>query len=374
MSAKLYAITKPLPMWQVVYLDFVNRDSRGRPRKMRKHFLNLEEAKNYQRELNRQIAAEGMAGVNFDANVRADAIAARRKLDLAGHLETSLLQLANLYTEQVTGHAAAVQPIAPQIEAFLEDRRNDGLADETVKNLSTRLWLWVRLASVTNLGDISRASVEPLRARKAHPQTRRNDLNAVSAFCTWLMERQLIPYHPLKGLARPKVPHGRKPVFNVEETARVLTAARTMRQGKWLGTLAVLLWTGSRPSEIEETRLHYGRHPFARIEGGKLKGRANRTVPLMPAALAWLKAAGAPASVPPLSRHGREEIATAAKVHWAPDICRHTFISNRAVLTGSDALTAREAGTSEAMIHRHYLNLRTRAEARKWAALRPSGN
>lgn len=44
------------------------------------------------------------------------------------------------------------------------------------------------------------------------------------------------------------------------------------RDSRWFGALAVMLLVGARPSELDETRLHYGLHPAARIEGGKLRG------------------------------------------------------------------------------------------------------
>jgi hypothetical protein len=92
---------------------------------------------------------------------------------------------------------------------------------------------------------------------------------------------------------------------------------------------------------------------------------------MLPALRAFLAAAGDPAQVPPLSRHERERIGSAAGITWKPDICRHTYISYRLQLAQNDALVAREAGTSEGIIYRHYHGLKTPAEARGWQDLRP---
>lgn len=219
-------------------------------------------------------------------------------------------------------------------------------------------------------------------------QTKRNDLNAVSSFCSWLLEQGKIDHHPLKGLRRPKVIRARPEIFTPEECGRLLSAVVVYSKGKWLGTIAVLLFTGARPSELEDTRLFYGRHPVARLEGGKLRGRANRIVPLLPVAGAWLRAArllrscAPPATirpresivvdrVRPLTRVAREKLCELASITWKHDICRHTFISHRLEMLKKDGAVAREAGTSEDVIFRHYHRLPVAGALRPVAGLAP---
>lgn len=365
--ARLYEVAHPHSPFLVVYRDPLRREKSGRARRVQRWFSDGAAARRHLAELNGRLLAEGFGGLVFDAKLRADALAARERLDAAGHMAVSLTQLAERFTAQVTGVAATVAPIAPQVAAFLRDKEHaDGCSVETVKNLRTRLALWLDLAAITAVGDVSRASVECLRTRAVGPQTRRNDLNAVSSFCSWLLDRGLLDHHPLKGLRRPRVVGGSKPTFSAEECARVLAAAPPRR-----ATLAVMLFAGVRPSELAETRLLYGRHPLVRVEGGKLRGRANRALPMSAALRAWLRAEGNPAQVPPLTRHERERIGRAAGIRWVPDVCRHTCISFRLQLERNDALVARESGTSEGVIYRHYHGLRTPAEARAWAKLRP---
>lgn len=173
------------------------------------------------------------------------------------------------------------------------------------------------------------------------------------------------------GLRRPKVIQRRPEIFTPEECARLLAAAAVYRNGEWLGTIAVMLFTGARPSELENTRLFYGRHPVARIEGGKLRGRASRPVSLLPIAVAWLRFAGSPDHVQPLTRVAREKLCELVSVTWKHDICRHTFISYRLEMLKNDGEVAREAGTSEDIIFRHYHRLPVAGAMRRWLALRP---
>lgn len=371
-AAKLYHTNRPDTPWLVVFRDPTRCEKNKRAKRVQKWFTNESEAKSHRDKLNENLLAEGAAGVMFDATLRADAIAARRRLDAHGHQGVSLLQLAQSYCERVTDSAAADEPIGPAVEAFLDEKMTaEGRAAETRKNLSTRLWMWIDLAHIATVGDVNRASVEDLRKRQVAAQTKRNDLNAVSSFCTWLLEQGKIDHHPLKGLRRPKVFRARPVIFTPEECGRLLAAAKIYDGGEWLGTIAVMLFTGARPSELEDTRLFYGRHPLARLEGGKLRGRANRAVPLLPITVAWLREAGSPEQVRPLTRVARQKLCALAGIKWKHDICRHTFISHRLEMLKNDAATAREAGTSEDIIFRHYHRLPVAGALRRWLALRP---
>ena len=58
-------------------------------------------------------------------------------------------------------------------------------------------------------------------------------------------------------------------------------------------------------------------------------------------------------------------------LRYTPDVLRHTCISMRQQIEQNNAAVARECGTSEGVIYRHYHRLVALAEARKWAGLRP---
>jgi hypothetical protein len=372
MFAKLYRIKKPRPMWQVYWVDPLTLVN-GKPKIHRKHYAlgEEEEARKFQKGLNKKVTAEGTAGLHFDAILRADAIAARQHLDGKGHMEMGLLTLAQRYTATVTSAGANVAAIGPVVEEFLKEKEFvEERSPETVANLKVRIWKWINLAKVATLGEVNRASVECLRTQKADAQTRRNDMNAVSSFCSWLVSASppRLDHHPLAGVQRPEPKAKKKPTFTVEECERVLKAAE---QHGHQPTIATMIFAGPRPSEVEHVRFIYGRHPLVRIEGGKLRGRANRTIDMPPALRAFLDRAGNPERVPELARHFRHLISRAAAVTWKADICRHTFISNRLQIVQNDGKVAREAGTSEAVIYRHYHALKLPAEARKWAAIRP---
>src|SRR5689334_7868019 len=118
--AKLYYMKRKDAPYLVAYRDPTTREKSGRARRIVKWFGpgKEKEAGEYRDELNEQLLTEGAAGATFDANQRGDAIAARRHLDTHGQLGTSLLHLAQRYTQQVTSHASSARPIGPEVDAF----------------------------------------------------------------------------------------------------------------------------------------------------------------------------------------------------------------------------------------------------------------
>lgn len=367
-------------MWQVVYLDPILREKSGRARRIRKHFAAKEDAEAEVQRLQKTIMTEGTAGARFGLAERADAIAARNLLDRENFSDWTLLSIIDTFVKaQKAATGPANEKLETLIDAFIADKTDaEGCSERTTTNLKNRIEAWRArgapdIGKFTLLSQVTRDYLEPLRTREGvSPQTRRNDINALSSFCSWLIDKKKITVHPLKGLRRPRVPIGAKATFTAEQCGALLRAASDYLDGKWLGTIAVMLFVGVRPSEIEETRLFYGRHPMARIEGGKLRGRANRTIPLMTAAAAWLRAAGNPDRVAPINAKARQRLCERAGVEWSGDVTRHTFISNRVTLVKDDAAVAREAGTSVEVIYRHYHRLTMPPEARRWAALRPA--
>lgn len=357
-----------------VYADPLQRSASGRSKRIVRWFVTREAAEAYQREKTAEILTIGTAGIHFDDVLKTDARSAKKLLVDHGHDNVSLLQLARDYVGQVSAPRAASAAIGPAVLAFLDEKEHlEGAATATVTNLKNRLLPWINREQIGTVGEITRARIESIRTRDGvSPNSRRNDFGAVSSFCTWLLEKGMIGHHPVRGLRRPKVPLGPKHIFRTDECQRLLDAAQTYLGGRWLGTVATMLFVGgARPSEVAHTRLFYGRHPTARIEGGKLRGRANRTVDLSPAAVAWLKAAGSPATLAAINAKARGNLMRAAGLTYSTDVLRHTCISMRQQLAQNDGAVAREFGTSEGIIYRHYHRLVALAEARKWAALRP---
>jgi integrase len=372
MKPSLYHVNHPKPLWQVVYSDPAQHDG-TRHKRIRRHFVRKEDAEAYLAELSERLIIEGTAGVAFDATLRQDAIAARRRLVDANLAGISLLQAVTAFIATLRQSGASGAAADEVLAKFVEEKElGEGCAPATVATLRNRLTRWLQAENVTRISEITRARIEAMRLRPdVSAQTRRNDMAALSTWCSWLLDRGYLDHHPLKGLKRPKFAHARPATWTAEETERILKAAQSYLDGKWFGTLVLMVWTGCRPSELAGTRVLYERPGVVRIEGGKLRGRANRVVALSPAAKAWLRAAGNPVAVDPVNTKARRRIAEKAGVRWTPDVTRHTWISMRIAQENDEQRVAQEAGTSPEMIHRHYRAIKLAKEARAWAALRP---
>jgi hypothetical protein len=59
---------------------------------------------------------------------------------------------------------------------------------------------------------------------------------------------------------------------------------------------------------------------------------------------------------------------------WPADALRHSWVTYRFALTGDAARTASEAGHDQAVLHRHYRALATKAQAGAFFAIRPPAN
>jgi len=368
-----------------------------------------EQAVAYRVELQARLLLDGARTVARELESRRDAAAARRMLDAAGLHEVSLEQLARLRVAQGGGAGAqqaqgGAQPddalgysvqFSEAVAEFLEYmQRVVEARPRTVANLRARLGLWARVAGLQQMGEVDRAAVLKLRdrggrfgARGQGPvsrQTRINDLLAASAFCSWAVERQWLAFNPVCGVRRPDAAkdRARPSVWRVDELARLLEAARRYEGGRFLGAVVAMNFIGAvRPSEVGGVQIRYERNEqagvlsgFARIEGGKMRGRADRNVEVLPVALGWLGAVGWPQQCEPLTPRARREICAAARgLRWQPDICRHTCISHLVQLRKNDAAVARECGTSEEVIFSRYHNLRSPRELEEWMGLRPEG-
>lgn len=140
---------------------------------------------------------------------------------------------------------------------------------------------------------------------------------------------------------------------------------------------ALCLFAGIRPclrtGEIlrlkpEHVKLDEG---VIRIDGEVSKVREPRNVTIQPNLAAWLRKYPLEKFpiIPANLQHLREKVAL--KFPLAHDVMRHTFISMFVAKFRSLGEAALQAGNSESIIRRHYLDLKTTAEAELFFGIRP---
>lgn len=380
----------------VVFSDATERDRNGKVKRTRRWFAKEEDARKHHASLVRAAADVGTAGLNMDAKARADYFAARILLDKAGFADTSLTDAVRAHLRSVPAPRKRAMKMDDAIEQFLAGKSDDeNAAARTVSNLKYRIGSWRDREKLRTLADITEEGLLRLRSRTdVSPQTRINDMAAVSSFMSWLAERKLMQGNPLLKMRRPRTDVRQPRVLKPEQVKELLNAALAMGEGRLLRYLALQLLAGLRPSEAAALRpdqvTSEGDTTLVRILRGKRRGKI-RAATALPNFRAWWDAAPWPARTTepatdpvPLWRTGRDrrlfnevreraglltyaiDVATRrprrVASEWEEDICRHTWISVRIQQTKNEAQVAFEAGNSPEIIHGHYLALFSSAE------------
>jgi integrase len=210
-------------------------------------------------------------------------------------------------------------------------------------------------------------------------KTYNNRRGIVSTFFKFAFHRGWVIENPIA-----KVPHHR--IRRKRGSAVTLTAARaaefmekmeTFEGGRWVPYFALCLFAGIRPSvpggEItrlkpEDVNLETG---LISISAEVSKVREPRKVAIHPNLAAWLRAY-------PLKKfrlivpNGQQRRSRIAQEHGLThDVLRHTFISMFVAKYRSIGEAAIQAGNSEGIIRRHYLDLKSPEEAEQFFGILP---
>jgi integrase len=363
MLPKLYHISHPRTPWQVAFLD----PSKGR---VRKHFADEAEARKYQRELLAKAKIAGTAGLVLDARMRDEYHAAVSRLDG--------VPLSEAVTFYLQHHPVGVrdETLVDAVEAFLGEKKRAGRAVKTLINLACRLERFLAMSGAQRPRELNRELIQRfLDGLDVAALTRRHYQTCLSGFCGWLMRRGLLAENPVKLLEMPKVDPPSPSVLTPDEADKVMLAAVDHREGIFALYFALSLFAGLRSGEIQ--RLTWknvmldGETPMIRVEVGKKRGRrAVRLVPIAENLKAWLKwGRGRELELCHQPLESARTVRSA--VTWQGDICRHSWISYRLALVSDEARVAREAGNSPDVIWRHYFQLVTEADARRFFAIVP---
>lgn len=215
---------------------------------------------------------------------------------------------------------------------------------------------------------------------RASRKTYNNRRGTMSGFLKFALHREWIAENPLAKI----------PVFRNRRKrggAQTLTAAKAKELMEFVEAniptavpfFALCLFAGIRPclrtGEIlrlqpAHVRLKEG---IIRIDGEVSKVREPRTMTIQPNLAAWLKAYPLEKFpiVPTNLQHLREK--AVEKFDLGHDVMRHTFISMFVAKFRSIGEAALQAGNSETIIRKHYLDLKDAAEAEEFWGIRPSG-
>jgi integrase len=197
--------------------------------------------------------------------------------------------------------------------------------------------------------------------------------------------------NPIEGVERVKVNGGEVEVFTPNEITRLLEAARAGFKD-FLPCLTIGAFAGLRSAEIERLEwsdIHLGER-YIVIGASKAKTASRRIVPIAANLAEWLadyaereskiwpgdstlfyRQMPAIAAATVVTADPQQNIKEQKPVKWKANGLRHSYASYRFAQTGDAGRVAGELGNSAAVVHRHYRELVTAADAEKWFNVKP---
>ncbi|MBP6865177.1 MAG: site-specific integrase [Candidatus Didemnitutus sp.] len=232
-------------------------------------------------------------------------------------------------------------------------------------------------------GPVSQCTNENLTAylERGKPclKTYNNRRGLISTFFKFAYQKGWATGNPVERTPYYRINHRRGSAVTItaEKAAELMEYVETYLEGELVPYFAICLFAGVRPciryGEITKlqpgsVRLDTG---VIRIEPEVSKVRMPRNVTIQPNLAAWLQAY--PLSefkiVPKDSTNNRRPIF--AKFGLTHDVLRHTFISMFVAKFRSMGEAALQAGNSETIIRKHYLDLKSKEEAERFFAILP---
>ena len=227
-------------------------------------------------------------------------------------------------------------------------------------------------------------SIRVDETKKISRKTWNNYRDDLHAFFKWCMEKDLTtkrPYcftNPAESVVRHKNKIVREeqalhPTTSSPEEVRLLFTDLMAQKGKLIPYFALCYFAGIRPEEAQrmngrEKELINLDTSVITIPAAISKTRQQRQVEISPNLDSWLRAYTGPI----LPTNFRKMIAEIRKTHeLSHDEMRHSFISYHVALHRSVGDAALQAGNSEAIVKRHYLNLHPREDGSKFFSIYP---
>ena len=219
-----------------------------------------------------------------------------------------------------------------------------------------------------------------LQLGKTSLKTFNNRRGNLSAFLKFCFQRGWVTESPMV-----KVPHyrirrkrGSAATLTATAAAELMAAVESLDGGRFVPFFALCLFAGIRPcvrtGEIlrlkpEDVNLETG---FIFVSADVSKVREARKVTMQPNLIAWLKAYPPTDDRPIVPKNLQHVRARIAKTHkLSHDIMRHTFISMFVAKFRSIGEAAIQAGNSETITRKHYLDIKSQTEAEEFFGIMP---
>jgi integrase len=289
-------------------------------------------------------------------------------------------------------HKQTAKKSVPDVVAeFLKVKTSRGGSVRYLKDLRSRLDHFASDCK-KDACDVTTTDLQDwLDGRKLKPQNYRNFRTVLHTLFQFAVARGYAADNPVETVERVKVNSGDVEVFTPSEITRLLEAART-NFADFLPCLAVGAFAGLRSAEIERLEwsdIHLGER-FIVIGASKAKTASRRIVPISENLVEWLrpyagregkiwfgdsplfyKQMSALAAATVVKADPAKNIKEQKPVKWKANGLRHSYASYRFAQISDAGRVAGELGNSGVVVHRHYRELVTPADAEKWFNVKP---
>jgi integrase len=235
---------------------------------------------------------------------------------------------------------------------FVED--GAGWSPKTREHYESSLKLLLKPDPNKPVHDFTLSDIERILKLYKNLNSQRTYRRAFKTFFNWCAKHHYCLENPCDRLNKLPRDMSQIAALSLDECKRLLYAAILMEDKATAACVAVGLFAGLRPSEINDLKAEDILKDKIRVSGGKLRRKLNRSTPIPPVLAEWLKEfpfTGLPTGWS--SKHKRLKKATKAK-KWVQDIIRHTSITFQTERDQDEARTAFNNGTSIQMMNRHY--------------------
>lgn len=281
------------------------------------------------------------------------------------------------------------------MKRYLDDKERDGIRERTRKAIESVIKQFITASDNPWVHKVTSTSVEQflrgLRAKDgAKKATRktwnnyRNDLNGFFSWCATPDKATNRPYtfeNPVsevrKFTAR-QVREGQKDTIettSVEDTMRLFSALMRWRKGIMVRHYAYLYFAGIRPSELaqladRESKLVNHKTGIVTIPANISKTLHERQISISVNLAAWLQATKGQ----PIMPKNFDRLAKMVRKHFklAHDEPRHSFISYHVAAHRSIGDASLQAGNSESIVRKHYLNTHPKEEGDQYWGITPN--
>jgi hypothetical protein len=212
-------------------------------------------------------------------------------------------------------------------------------------------------------------------------KTQNNRHAILYTLCKYACAQNWLAANPLTGVKRHRINYSRgsAETLTAEQAAQLMAHVETVSGGAFVPYFALCLFAGIRPDgemsklPASDVRLD---NDAINIEPWVSKVNMRRAVHIQPNLAAWLRAYPLDQFpiIPPKSKVGNFAKTLSGmrkQFKIGHDVLRHTFISMHVAKFRSMGDAALQAGNSEKIISKHYLNVTTPKEAQKFFSIMP---